>query len=182
VFTRLGPWIWRARFAGVVEERPIQSVTAQGRAPFGTTSGAGFVVRVQAQEEHAALDAEGSPITPPIQVTAFVLVPVGEEWAPTLDLAGPGEPPQPLAAGAHTDSSASATSAAIEQAAPAGVIGGEQGVPWDLLPLLWLLPIFAAGGALLTRWRQRRAAQTPAPPAADDLDWLAQDTGGDDRA
>lgn len=183
VFTRLGAWIWRARFAGVVAEQPIQPVEMQGRAPFGTTGGDGFVVRVQVQEEHAALGAEGSPITAPIQVAAFVLVAAGEEWAPTLDLAEPGEPPQPLAAGAHTGVSVSATPAARDQAAPAGVTGGEQGTPWDLLPLLWLLPIFAAGGALLTRWRQRRAEQTPVPPPADDdMDWLAQDTGGDDRA
>ena len=96
---------------------------------------------------------------------------------------GPGASPQPLAVGAHAGVSVSATPVTRDQTAPAEVMGGEQGVPWDLLPLLWLLPILAAGGALLTRWRQRRTEQTPAPPPrADDMDWLAQDPGGDDRA
>jgi hypothetical protein len=160
-FPALGPWIWRVTFIGTYAKRPLQAVSAQGRPPYGTTAGVGFVARVQAQEEHVALDAEGQPSTPPIEVAGFVLLLQGSEWIPAIDLSLPTEPPQPL----------SAPNVAVpSNSLPAGRATREPptdgaGAGFDPFRLsLWLLPILAAGAALWQAWQRRRAVRSKTTP------------------
>ncbi len=175
-FTALGPWIWRVTFMGTYAGGPLQAVAAQGRPPYGTTPGDGFVVRVQAQEEHVALQAEGQPRTPPIEVAAFVLLLQGPEWIPTIDLSEPTDPPQPLltpaAAATRTVQSAGAP---VRDPVTDGV-----GVRFDPFGVsLWVLPLLVAGIALWRAWQRQRSER--AALAADGAMTTLQEGATDDH-
>jgi hypothetical protein len=133
-FGELGRWMWLVSFQGSFQGRPLQSVAAQGRPPFGRTrSGGGFPLQVEPQEEgDAPAQVGGAGMAQPVM---FVLVPFGAGWAPTLDLGLVSAAPLPLTAPAPPAASAGAPPIA---ASPAPADGG------DLRPPLYLIPGAAA--------------------------------------
>src|SRR5690349_14087698 len=86
-FSVLPGIIWRARFSGVYQGRVLQAGAAQGLPPFGTTRGAGFVVQTGLQEENDAPAPIAGQPAPAVETLPFVLLAIGDEWTPAIDLA-----------------------------------------------------------------------------------------------
>jgi len=169
-FTGLGNFIWMVNFSGAYQGKVIQAVDLQGRPPLGTVpAGGGFVVQVEQQEENQDPTPVADIPAARVQVAGFVLVPGGDVWAPTIDLAGPADTPQalptvaPVQAGSDTGPAPPAGEPAARQLTnpiPAPAANPPAATPADNLPpfalLFWVLPAIAAGVALYAAWRKRR--------------------------
>jgi hypothetical protein len=158
-FTNLGRWVWMATFSGTFRGRDVQPVGEQARAPWGRTrTGSGFPVMLQRQEE----DAPATPVTvngiaqPELQPSLFVLVPAQDGWAPTLDLALPGDIPEPLFPVLTTVPSATPS-------APPGAQVSNGTADQDLSDLaqwLYILPVAVALLASYAAWQGRPARKS----------------------
>ena len=132
---------------------------------------------VQRQEEDAPatpIVVQGTPL-PEVQPSLFVLVPVGRSWVPTLDLALPGEHPQPLS---NFETPTTLTSGAPLTAGASGAISPNTGaaplVEEDLDSVTrWLYLVPAAIGlfAIYRAWQdwgerkqEHRQATLPSDP------------------
>lgn len=205
-FVGLGAWIWRATLTGSYQGRPLQAVADQGRPPQGTNpAGGGFLLLVQAQDEsdpptRTAGDPTPDTSTPGLESTGLVLLPMGAEWQPALDLADGAHPPQPLPAvltpaaddtptpgpgPSRTGTAAPGPALVNPYALPpaGGEVSAAQtpdlgGINWSLL--LWVLPLCAAGGAGLQAARQWMAERAMRRAAEQRWErWNAQRAPGD---
>lgn len=158
-FAGLGPWLWMASFNGTFEGRGFQPVQQQGRAPYGRTrSGGGFPVMVQRQEEDASatpIIVQGTP-QPEIQPSMFVLVPVQNQWVPSLDLALPGEHPQPLIGNVTTQLTVTMVTVEHPQVQATGSSSTAQGDHSGFVRWFYVLPVAIALLALYKAWQEHR--------------------------
>ncbi|MDQ2805723.1 MAG: hypothetical protein M3Z04_02190 [Chloroflexota bacterium] len=157
---------WTVLFSGTVQGHPIQPPADQGLPPYGTnTSGGGFLVQVEEQDEGAAATpvVVAGLVQPEVQVSRFVLLLTPSGWAITWDLAGATGAPLPYTAltigvdSALTPAGAPVAPARVAPAAPA---------PVPTPDTLWL-PV--GGGLILSGLfylgylrRQERRARTAA--------------------
>lgn len=171
-FEELGRRIWMVTFSGKFEGKALQSHEEQGKAPYGRTrSGGGFPVMVQRQEEDAPptpVVVQGTP-QPEVQPSLFVLTSVGNIWIPTLDLALPGEHPQPLTehetpttrptetrpTGIQT-SQMPAPGSVTGQSSTNGVVPTREGEIDNFLRWLYVLPTAIGLIAVYRAWQERR--------------------------
>lgn len=184
-FSGLGEWVWMVSFKGTFRGQPLQPVSEQGLSPWGRTrKGGGFPVLVQRQEEDEAAPplVENGVRLPEVQPSLFVLVPtqasLQEYWAPTIDLALPGERPQPLAAPSVLSASVvePLPTSASGMIAPGTVVPGTELKPQSqpeatsmgetgetvgsLVRWLYILPLAVAAIALYKAWQQRKQEQS----------------------
>lgn len=155
LFEGLGRWVWVVTFSGEYQGHIMPPVGEQGRAPWGRTrAGNGFPVMLQRQEE----DTSATPVTvggltqPEIQESLFVLVPAQDGWALTLDLALPGEAPQPLYTVPIVTSSPTETSTI---ASPISNSDAENDLS-SFARWLYLLPAVFASFAVYTGWLSQK--------------------------
>jgi len=173
-FTGLGRWIWMLTVQGRFQGRALQAGAEQGRAPYGRTrGGGGFPVQVEVQEEAAAptpVFVAGTP-RPQVETSVFVLLPIGDRWAPALDLTLPGETPRPVngmvITGRTTPTPGSTTGPATS--ASRDISGSPGTLFYGAAGLLGLGAIYQA----CQRWRSarrrpRRRAPEPLDHGADD--------------
>lgn len=167
-FTGLGQWLWMVSFTGTFRGKALQPASEQGRAPYGRTrAGGGFPVMVQRQEE----DTSATPLViqgvqqPEVQPSLFVLVPVQDHWAPSLDLALPEEHPISISGAVGAPSPSSSTTPVVNIAAAASTGGRAQGVVPatdgesgldSLVRWFYILPLGVALIALYRTWQDRK--------------------------
>jgi hypothetical protein len=155
-FTGLGHRVWMVSFNGTWEGKAIQPAQEQGRAPYGRTrAGGGFPVVVQRQEEDTAATpvlVQGTP-QPEIQPSLFVLVPVEDEWVPSLDLALPGEHPQPITGAVAVQPTGTTTTPVQVQADTTTSAG--QGDISNFVGWFYALPVAVALLILYKAWQAR---------------------------
>lgn len=161
IFTGLGYWVWMVWFNGTWEGKPVQPAQEQGRAPYGRTrAGGGFAVMVQRQEEDTAATpvvVQGTP-QPEMQPSLFVLVPVEDEWVPSLDLALPGEHPQPLTSAVVAQPTGTSVTAALaHMQADSGTSAGQSDIS-HFVRWFYALPVLVALLILYRAWEDRKVS------------------------
>jgi hypothetical protein len=164
LFNGLQGAVWRVTFMGSYSGQPLQPAAEQGQPPYGTTRGDGFVVQTSLHEENDAPAPVVGVSAPPVETLAFVLVPTGGRWIPTIDLASPTDPPQPFSGltQAPTRTMFYTPSPLPTGASPASELllaDGREDHSDGGFTVLWLLPAIAGGAALWRVWRLRRMSE-----------------------
>lgn len=157
-FVDLGPALWLATFRGSVQGHPIQPPAAQGQPPAGTNpAGNGFPLFVEPQSEDSAPTpvVRNGVVQPEVQISRFVLLPAGDTWIVTWDLAESIGAPLPYSTPGAATGVAAPPTGTPGPAAQATVPSGPN----------WTLAVFLTGGLFIlgyTVWdlrRQERAAR-----------------------